>query len=51
MHADFDLSDRLALVTAGSRRLGWGIAKGLATGGARVILHGRDQAALSARVA
>ena len=46
---DFDLSGRLALVTGSSRGIGWAIAKGLAEAGARVILHGRDAAALQAR--
>jgi len=40
--ANFDLSGRLALVTGSSRGLGWAIARGLASAGAQVILHGRD---------
>ncbi len=48
---NFDLSDRLALVTGSSRGIGWAIAQGLAAAGARVLLHGRDQAALQTRAA
>lgn len=51
MQPNFDLSGRLALVTGSSRGLGHAIARGLAAAGARVILHGRDQAALQARAA
>jgi gluconate 5-dehydrogenase len=50
MTANFDLSGRIALVTGSSRGLGWAIARGLAGAGARVILHGRDEALLKARV-
>ena len=46
----FDLSGRTALVTGSSRGLGLALAKGLAEAGARVILNGRDTAALSAAV-
>lgn len=51
MQATFDLSGRLALVTGSSRGLGLAIAQGMAAAGARVVLHGRDQAALQARAA
>lgn len=51
MLSSFDLTNRVALVTGSSRGLGWAIAQGLAAAGARVILHGRDQAALDARAA
>ena len=51
MQPNFDLSGRVALVTGSSRGLGLAIARGLATAGARVILHGRDQGALRARAA
>lgn len=51
MQAGFDLSGRLALVTGSSRGLGLAIAQGLAAAGARVLLHGRDAAALNARAA
>ncbi len=45
------LDGRLALVTGSSRGLGASFAAGLAASGARVLLHGRDQAALAARAA
>ncbi|WP_156762137.1 SDR family oxidoreductase [Microbacterium karelineae] len=43
----FDVTGRLALVTGSSRGLGRTLALGLAEAGARVVLHGRDAAALS----
>jgi NAD(P)-dependent dehydrogenase (short-subunit alcohol dehydrogenase family) len=48
MTANFDLSGRLALVSGSSRGLGLAIARGLARAGARVLLHGRDEAGLPA---
>ncbi|MCI9856890.1 SDR family oxidoreductase [Microbacterium proteolyticum] len=42
----FDVSDRLALVTGSSRGLGRALALALARGGARLIVHGRDAAAV-----
>ena len=51
MASPFDLSGRIALVTGSSRGLGLAIARGLAEAGARVILHGRDQAALAREAA
>jgi gluconate 5-dehydrogenase len=42
----FDVSDRLALVTGSSRGLGRELALTLARGGARLIVHGRDEAAV-----
>lgn len=42
----FDLTGKLALVTGSSRGLGQGLALALADAGARVIVHGRDAAAL-----
>jgi gluconate 5-dehydrogenase len=48
---DFDLSGRVALVTGSSRGLGLAIARGLAEAGARVVLHGRDQARLQQQAA
>ncbi|MFC0675111.1 SDR family oxidoreductase [Brachybacterium hainanense] len=44
----FDVADRLALVTGSSRGLGLALAGALAEAGARVLLHGRDEAALAA---
>lgn len=44
----FDITGRLALVTGSSRGLGLALATGLAEAGARVVLHGRDRAALDA---
>lgn len=43
----FDVSGRLALVTGSSKGLGQEFAATLASAGARVILHGRDEAALA----
>src|SRR5580692_1596903 len=51
MAASFNLSGRVALVTGSSRGIGWAIAQGFAAVGARVLLHGRDTAALQARAA
>jgi NAD(P)-dependent dehydrogenase (short-subunit alcohol dehydrogenase family) len=42
----FDLSGRTALVTGGSRGIGWGAAQALDAAGAQVVLCGRDLAAL-----
>lgn len=44
----FDVAGRLALITGSSRGLGRSLASALAAAGARVLLHGRDEAALDA---
>ncbi len=46
----FDLTGRTALVTGSSRGIGLAIAGGLARAGARVVLNGRDEAALAKAV-
>ncbi len=48
---DLDLSDRVYLVTGGSRGLGFATASALVGEGARVILTGRDEAGVAAAVA
>ncbi len=47
MQPDFSLNNRVVLVTGSSRGIGWAIARGMAAAGAKVILHGRDQARLA----
>ena len=48
--AGFDLTGKLALVTGGGSGLGLAIARGLAQGGARVVVNGRTPARLEAAV-
>jgi gluconate 5-dehydrogenase len=47
----FSLDGRVALVTGSSRGLGFAMAEALAAHGAKVVLNGRDPAALEAKVA
>src|SRR5262245_22503345 len=47
----FNLSGKHAFLTGSSRGLGFAMAKGLASAGARVTLNGRDEKALAAAVA
>ncbi len=47
----FDLSGRTALITGSSKGIGFGLARGLAAAGARVVLNGRDTARLDAAAA
>lgn len=49
MKSSFSLEGRVALVTGGSRGLGFGMACGLADAGATVVLNGRVPAILEAR--
>jgi gluconate 5-dehydrogenase len=49
IHSLFDVSGRRALVTGSSRGLGASLALGLAQAGAEVVLHGRDEGALTER--
>src|SRR3954466_4598848 len=43
----FDLTGRTALVTGSSQGLGYALARGLAQGGAAVVLNGRDEKKLA----
>ena len=43
----FSLADRVALVTGSSKGIGFALARGLATAGARVVLNGRDASRLN----
>jgi len=47
----FRLDGQIALVTGAARGLGWEMAQALAEAGARVILHGRTNAAILPRAA
>ena len=46
----FDLTGRLALITGSSRGIGRAIAEGYVAAGARVLINGRDVAAVDAAV-
>jgi gluconate 5-dehydrogenase len=50
MNRLFDLTGRLALVTGSSRGIGRAIAQGYLAAGARVVVNGRDAAAVDAAV-
>jgi gluconate 5-dehydrogenase len=43
----FDLTGRTALITGSSQGIGFALARGLASAGARIVLNGRDVAKLS----
>jgi gluconate 5-dehydrogenase len=47
----FDLTGRTALITGSSKGIGFGLARGLAEAGARIILNGRDGARLAVAAA
>lgn len=50
MAADFDLAEKVAIVTGGNGGIGYGIARGLAQAGASIVIAARD-AAKSAQAA
>jgi NAD(P)-dependent dehydrogenase (short-subunit alcohol dehydrogenase family) len=47
---NFNLQDKLALVSGSTKGIGFAIVQGLAREGARVVLNGRSQASVDARV-
>jgi gluconate 5-dehydrogenase len=50
-HQLFDISGRTALVTGGSRGIGYALAEGLVAAGCHVVINGRDETALGAAAA
>jgi len=46
LNSIFDLENRIALVTGGGTGIGWMIAEGLATNGAKVYITGRRKEVL-----
>lgn len=44
MATDFDLTDKVAIVTGGNGGIGYGIARGLAQAGAHIVVAARDPA-------
>jgi gluconate 5-dehydrogenase len=51
MEMPFALTGKVALVTGGSRGIGWAISHAMAAAGAHVVINGRDPRGLEARVA
>lgn len=51
MEMPFGLTGKIALVTGGSRGIGWAISRAMAAAGAHVVINGRDPRGLEARVA
>ena len=47
----FSLDGKVAMITGGSRGLGWAMARAMAEAGAHVVINGRDGETVDARVA